>query len=549
MAQKSEKGQTLVVLALVFVFVILPLAALAIDLPSLWWSRRTMQKQADAACLAGAIADQNGESVSAAVLANLAVNGADPAFYTPNEGSGNGLTKGIEIAGRTIRVALQGPTLAWFSQFIPGWTGWVTGAGAPCEKGLGGFLPLALKEWEGPDSRILETSDPNDEWSGACPDQSIDPESDVTTRNPPYCWVWGDLQILAGDGHQPNEGDVSMNGLIAPDVRCENPPSPDNRCTQKVYIPPAPEGSALNPLKGLTMDYIAAGGYDGPLPYVGVYQGVHSALIAQMEGVSNNFLVQEIDNRYNVGDLITGLIEVPGFDPEEGGEGELAVITADRERFVETHPKYIVYAEYMTTVLSKICRDLEKEYDDRREAEKRAKVDDAIKQVGEDLSAFDKLRNPPVGAGAQVTGARSENGDLYSRPTVSVVGREPQGRSGPKRRIPPDTWESIQATLESGRLRFGNVPYVIKQQNLGEEFEECEVRREQHLILVNTDHPSYEMAVREKCVEIVVFRAVAGKLAAEESRSAAEMCERLDEMVRFHASRVKTRIERAEAVD
>ena len=277
--------------------------------------------------------------------------------------------------------------------------------------------------------------------------------------------------------------------------------------------------------------------------------GVSTSVRNRVVGDPKFFGIKTSSLRYNVGDLITGLIEVPGFDPEEGGEGELAVITADRERFVETHPKYIVYAEYMTTVLSKICRDLEKEYDDRREAEKRAKVDDAIKQVGEDLSAFDKLRNPPVGAGAQVTGARSENGDLYSRPTVSVVGREPQGRSGPKRRIPPDTWESIQATLESGRLRFGNVPYVIKQQNLGEEFEECEVRREQHLILVNTDHPSYEMAVREKCVEIVVFRAVAGKLAAEESRSAAEMCERLDEMVRFHASRVKTRIERAEAVD
>lgn len=304
MAQKSEKGQTLVVLALVLVFVVLPLAALAIDLPSLWWSRRTMQKQADFACLAGVIADQNGESVSAAVVANLTANGVDPSLYTPNEGSGISLGKGIEISGGTIRVALWGPTLSWFSQIIPGVTGWETGARAHCQVGLGGFLPLALKEWEGPGSKILETADPNDEWSGACPDQSIDPESDVSTRDPSYCWVWGDLQVLAGDGHQVNEGDVSMNGLIAPDVRCENPPSDANNCTDKVYIPPAPDGAAFNTLKSLTMGYIAAGGYDGPLPYVGVYEGVHSSLIGQLEGVSNNFLVQEIDNRYDVGDLI-----------------------------------------------------------------------------------------------------------------------------------------------------------------------------------------------------------------------------------------------------
>lgn len=302
--REGERGQSMVFLALVFVFVILPMAALAVDLGSLWMARRERQKLADAACLAGAIAAQNGESVYNAIVANLTANGVDPSLYTPTEGSGTGLGRGIEIAGGEVRVALWGRTLAWFSQFIPGFDGWEMGARAHCQEGLGGFLPLALKEWEGPNSRILETEDPNDEWSGACPDQSIDPESDVSLRNPPYCWVWGDLQVLAGDGHRPNEGDVSMNGLIAPDVRCENPPGPSNNCTEKVYIPPAPEGSALNPLKDLTMGYISAGGYDGPLPYVGYYEGPHSALIAQMEGVSNNFLVQEIDARYNIGDLI-----------------------------------------------------------------------------------------------------------------------------------------------------------------------------------------------------------------------------------------------------
>jgi hypothetical protein len=300
MFKKSEKGQSLVIWALFLVFVVFPFAALAIDLPSMWMSRRDMQKLADEACLSGVIAEQNGENIYNAVVQSLNDNGVDPILYTPNSGTGTDLGMGIEVGG-SVRVALWGETLSWFSHIIPDVTGWEIGARAHCKEGLGGFLPLALKEWEGPGSKILRTADPNDEWSGACPDQSIDPDSDVTLRDPPYCWVWGDWQVLAGDGHRVNEGGVSMNGLVAPDVRCE---FLGQKCTSRVYIPPVPEGVAVNPLKGYTKGYIAAGGYDGPLPIPGIYEGVHSALIAQQEGVSNNFLVQEIAKRYGIGSNI-----------------------------------------------------------------------------------------------------------------------------------------------------------------------------------------------------------------------------------------------------
>ena len=298
MFRKSEKGQSLVLWALFLTFIVFPMAALAIDLPSLWMSRRDRQKLADEACLAGVIAEQNGNDVYNAIVQSLNDNSVDPSLYLPNSGTGTDLGKGIEVGG-SVRVALWGPTLSWFSQIIPDITGWEIGARAHCKEGLGGFLPLSLKEWEGPGSRILETADPNDQWSGSCPDQLIDPDSDVTTRDPPYCWVWGDWQVLAGDGHRVNEGGVSMNGLIAPDVRCEYL---GERCTSRVYIPPVPDGVAVNPLKSYTMEYISAGGYDGPLPWPGTFTGVHSALIAQQEGVSNNFLVQEIAERYGIGD-------------------------------------------------------------------------------------------------------------------------------------------------------------------------------------------------------------------------------------------------------
>lgn len=295
----SEKGQSLVLWALFLVFVVFPFSALAIDLPSMWMSRRDNQKLVDEACLSGAIAEQNGENIHDAVVQSLNDNGVDPSMYTPNSGTGTDLGKGIEVGG-SIRVALWGETQYWFSQMIPGMPGLEIGARAHCQEGLGGFLPLSLKEWEGPGSKILQTYvPPNDEWSGPCPlENNIVPLSDVATRTPPYCWVWGDWQILAGDGHVVNEGGVSMNGLIAPDVRCVGL---GKMCTSRVYIPPVPEGAAVNKLKDYTTGYIAAGGYDGPLPYVGVYEGVHSALIAQQEGVSNNFLTQAIAARYGIG--------------------------------------------------------------------------------------------------------------------------------------------------------------------------------------------------------------------------------------------------------
>ena len=267
------------------------MAALAIDLPSLWMTRRELQKLADAACLAGALAAENDPlNIEAAILLSLSENDVDPLFYSPQEVSGISLGKGYEwTAGGEVRVALWGPSMVWFSQFIPVVDEWEIGARAHCRKGLGGFLPLALKESDGPDTRILQSPDPNDEWSGPCPDQTANRAiSDPLLRDPENCWVWGDWQILAGDGHVPNDGSVSMNGLIAPDVRCLGL---DEQCTNKSYLPPAPDGAAANTLKALTMDYITGGGYAGYLPIPGAYMDpLHSPLIAQMEGVSNNFL-------------------------------------------------------------------------------------------------------------------------------------------------------------------------------------------------------------------------------------------------------------------
>lgn len=305
MDRNNERGQVLVIVALFLVFVAFPVMAWVVDQGFIYTERRRYQKAADSACLNAVIAKMNGNDPWAAATQALLNEGVPVEYFSPIEGSGLSMTRGIWIDHVTARIRIEGTSTSILSHFL-GADGWRVAAEVNCYKGMGGFLPLALKEFE-EGSKILQTADPNDYWSGACPAHlwvvetlSITPSE----REVENCWVWGDEQVLAGDGHVPNEGDVSMAGLIAPDLRCEGPPSPQNNCTKRFYIPPVPEGVASNKVKDLTLSYISAGGYDGPLPIIGNYYGPHSALIAQQDGVSNNFLAQEIGERHSLGDLL-----------------------------------------------------------------------------------------------------------------------------------------------------------------------------------------------------------------------------------------------------
>lgn len=275
--------------------------------------------------------------------------------------------------------------------------------------------------------------------------------------------------------------------------------------------------------------------------------GILTTVRCRVVGPPSYFGVNVSSLRHNVASLVTGTVEVTGFDPEES-EGAAAVIKTDREGFVETHPKYRAYSEAMTKLLHEIFRELEKEYDDKREADKKARVDEAIKRAAEDLAAYDKLRRPPVGAGAGLPGRRDPNGipldhRKYLLPSTHKNGNGKNGDRAANGKKPATVEEIIEATLGSGRLRFNDVPYIIRQDNLGELRPECQVRREEHpaVILVNIDHPAYAQAVEERCVHITVFRAIAGALAATETDSSKDMYDYLDDMIRFQAGRMKER--------
>jgi len=269
--------------------------------------------------------------------------------------------------------------------------------------------------------------------------------------------------------------------------------------------------------------------------------GVFTTVRGRVVGEPSLFGLSTTSFTYHVGDLIAGSVEVANFDPEDGTD-DVPIVKTDREGFVETHPKYEAYSGYMSKLLTEICREEEKKHQAKEEAEKKAKVDEAIKQVAEDFDAYDELMKRKARQDTQLRGREDKNGRKMMRPDLEIETKrrlERRGRDHPP--IPPKLMKELKAILGSGRLRFRNQNYEIKPHALGVEWPECDIRPHESLILINYDHPTYEQGIREDCTEVVVFRAIAARFARDESDSSDEMYEKLDGMIRFQAERMKKR--------
>lgn len=269
--------------------------------------------------------------------------------------------------------------------------------------------------------------------------------------------------------------------------------------------------------------------------------GCFTTVRGRVVGEPSLFGLSPTSFTYHVGDLIAGSIEVASFDPEER-TSEMSVIKTDREGFVETHPKYVAYSNYMSKLLTDICREEEKKHQAKEEAEKKEKVDEAIRQVAEDFNAYDELLKRKARQDSLIRGKVDEKGRKVMRPDLKIETKRRLERHGPDHPpIPPKLMKELKAILGSGRLRFKNQTYEIKTKAMGPLFPECLIRPQESDILVNLDHPAYEQGIIQECTEIVVFRAIAARFARDESESSEEMYEKLDEMIRFQAERMKKR--------
>lgn len=241
------------------------------------------------------------------------------------------------------------------------------------------------------------------------------------------------------------------------------------------------------------------------------------------------------NRRYHSHERITGQVEVGGLDPDDGTP---TAIKTDREGFLTNHPRYAAFADHMRALIEKHAKEIEDAADQRRDEERRAKLNEAVANAAEVFNAFNEherrmMRTAPE---TRVTGARDPGGTEVARPIVSIEdqgGERPWGDDRVSR--PARDVETIPVVFGAGRLRFRGQSFQVMVLPRGEAAPECEIVRDQSLVIVNEQHPSYEEAERNRWTEAVVFRAVATRFACDESKTADEAYALLDEMTRFAA--------------
>ena len=163
----QPKGQSLPVVVLTLAVIFMTIG-LGIDGGLLYAQRRLMQNTADAACLTAANQLAMGEDSALAEAEAVDVieknlgpggpgTGANPPgtlsytaiadVYSPNVGAAAALTRGIELSGPEVRVALTSPAFTYFVRLL-GQDSYTVAARARCDATAGGGgTPFAVARW------------------------------------------------------------------------------------------------------------------------------------------------------------------------------------------------------------------------------------------------------------------------------------------------------------------------------------------------------------------------------------------------------------------
>ena len=341
----SEQGQSLVIIALLFAFAFLALAALAIDGTIINLRRRELQNAADAAALSAAVALSHGKSDNEAYQAaqsNITQNDGTLDWYSDNgvlqtssdlsgnNGSGAGMTIGIEITGGCdVRVALQWQDIGtYFAQFIGRGTLQVGAKARAACNHSGGLQPIAVKrfgdqfDWDesnglntnnvsvycedcdttqsivgqGKDNAydflMPEGSDQISEWPGFGTDPSLiyqppSPFADLKSGTP------GREYFILGAGADPNVGTgAAYAGLINLDIRHLSAPP-------REYYNGISAGQP-NVYKDLAENYIREG-YCCDIPSPGDE-------VAVLDGVNTSFAPTAFRETYELGEIIAVIV-------------------------------------------------------------------------------------------------------------------------------------------------------------------------------------------------------------------------------------------------
>lgn len=342
----DEKGQSIVIMALLLSFVFLAVAAMAVDGTIIYLRRRQLQNIADAATLSAAVALSQSKTEAEAyqkAMDTITANEGEIEWYstdpvTPdppntNIGTGQDLDLGIEITDDCdVRVALKWSDIGtYFAQFV-GREMLEVGARAraACNR-AGGLMPIAVKRFgdefdrddtaplpnkhnpstiycDSCDTRLslpgqgnntaydflrVEGSDVITNWPGwpSQPEQifnSPSPHADLASGAP------GRDYFILGSGVNPNvsTAGVAFSGLVNLDLR-------DLTGAVVSYNGVSPTAQT-NTLKDYAAWYIRQG-YCCDIPKPGDQ-------VAIISGLSNNFSVQPLQQTYAVSDVIAVIV-------------------------------------------------------------------------------------------------------------------------------------------------------------------------------------------------------------------------------------------------
>jgi hypothetical protein len=342
----NEQGQSIVILALFFLFAFLVFAALSVDGTMIYLRRRQLQNMADAAALAAA--EQLSQNKDVDVAYQVAMESIEenkgrvewyfrsdppyPPYPNPpvtNVGSGLDLSMGIEITNACdVRVALLWSDMGtYFTQFFGRQTLQVGArAHTSCSK-VGGLQPIAVKRFGDERDWDVNLTNVNDatvycdecsthkslleqglhkandflqpegldvisEWPGFPNDtdsmyDSPVPFADLALGAP------GREYFFLGSGVTPNVGTTSYAGLVNLDIRHVSSPPLE-------YYNGVEAGTQSNVLKDLGEYYIRRG-YCGEIPVPGDQVAVYN-------GGSTAFAAHAFQDIYRVGDVVAVIV-------------------------------------------------------------------------------------------------------------------------------------------------------------------------------------------------------------------------------------------------
>lgn len=359
MPRRKRQGQALVTMAL-FAIVLFLFVGLGIDSGMIYMERRHLQNVADAACLAasseisfGGDADSAKKAANDYIIRNMEAN-ARAAFDLPENlstldfinnptGTGVDLTRGIEVNGSEVRVAVTFPAFTYFMR-LGGIDTYDVMARARCDATQGGGLwPVAIVRFPGYDDKedrigvantgvtlpqtygnghkvkylkVRDILQPKSRNDGVLNNGSGNTGTGCSPDRNWYNWpTLGNPDDQTGPYHQPCEAatvgapgyEVEMAGLNAnPNVGNNSYSGPlllDARqisFTPHLFYNGQSKDTSTNAWKDTIVKYILTQ-YPGPDVLPGQQIGVIS-------GINTGNILDAIDDRYNGGEIVTALV-------------------------------------------------------------------------------------------------------------------------------------------------------------------------------------------------------------------------------------------------